>query len=182
MARCAKILLLIITLAGCFYPPPQKPLDEARTHLVLDSPYDKVWDAVHEVIVRNNYRVVTEDPDSGTVEAEAAGAFTLDDADCGKLRAIGPKYRAQPDPDATAIYDFDVKPLGAERSTVDVRGTYTAPLHIPFHPVRGGRCVSRGTQEPRLLRQIAERVRGNGRTGHLAEPAPVPPPARETVR
>ena len=29
-------------------------------------PYYKVWDAVHEIIIKNEYRIVTENPDEGT--------------------------------------------------------------------------------------------------------------------
>ncbi|SRR5579883_1657234 len=182
MARFVRISVVVVTLAGCFYPPVQKPLDRPSTHLVLDAPYYRVWDAVHRVITANNYRVITEDPDSGTIEAQAGSAFTLSDADCGKLRAVGPKFRAEPDPDATAVYDFKIRPRGAERSSVEVEGTYTSPVHIPFHPVRGERCVSRGTQEQRLLKQIAEQVSKKGEATRWAEPVPTPPHARETVR
>src|SRR5437588_3345969 len=154
MVRYGGIPIIAITLTGCFYPPQQKPPAASRTQLLLHSPYYKVWDAVHQVITKNNYRIITEDPDSGIVEAQAPGTFTLADADCGKLKAIGRKYSAAPDPDATALYDFQVKPRGNEISTVDVRGTFTAPLHVPLHPVRGEQCISRGSQEGRLLTEV----------------------------
>jgi hypothetical protein len=143
-------------------------------------PYYKVWDAAHEVITKNEYRIITENPDDGSIEAQATGSFTLSDADCGKLKGIGVKYNAEPEPDATALYDFQIKPRGAEMSTVDVQGTFTAPLHVPLHPVRGEQCVSRGTQEARLLREIAEQAR----SGHNFEgrPTPIPLPARQTVQ
>ena len=180
MVRYARILIIALILAGCFYPPQQRPLPDSRTHLILHSPYYKVWDAVHEVIVKNNYRIIIENPDQGTIEAQAAGSFTLGDADCGKLMAVGRKYNAEPDPDASALYDFQIKPRGNEASTVDVQGTFTAPLHVPLHPVRGEQCMSRGTQETRLLSEIAQQARDE--QGSIARPAPTPLPARGTVQ
>jgi len=180
MIRHVGIPLFLLTLAGCFYPPQQKPLPASNTQLILHSPYYKVWDAVHEVLLKNNYHIVVENPDDGTIEAQAAGGFTLADADCGKLSAVGPKFKAEPDPDATALFDFYVKPHGNEASTVSVQGTFTAPLHVPFHPARGEQCASHGTQEAHLLKAIAQQV-GNH---HPARGEQVPPslPARATVQ
>jgi hypothetical protein len=175
MVRHAGIAILALIIGGCFYPPQQTPLPDSQTHLVLHSPYYKVWDAVHEVIIKNDYRIINEDPDQGIIEAEAAGSFTLADADCGKLSSVGNRYSAEPDPNATALYDFQIKPHGNEASTVELQGTYSAPLHVPFHPVRGERCVSRGTQEARLLKEIVQQ------TSSGAQPTPAPAPARETV-
>jgi hypothetical protein len=180
MVRYAPVPIIAMALAGCFYPPQQRPLPDSQAYLILRSPYYKVWDAVHEVIAKNNYRIIIENPDQGTIEAQAVGAFTLADADCGKLRGIGGKYNAEPDPDASALYDFQIKPRGGEASTVDVQGTFTAPLHVPLHPVRGEQCVSRGTQEARLLREIAQQAHENHSVS--AKPTPVPFPARETVQ
>jgi hypothetical protein len=180
MVRFAPILIFAPAMAGCFYAPQQKPLPDSRTHLILHSPYYKVWDAVHEVIIENEYHIVTENPDEGAIEAEATGSFTLADADCGKLRGVASKYSAQPDPDATAVYDFQIKPRGNESSVVVVEATFTAPLHVPLHPVRGEQCVSRGAQEARLLRAISQRACNDQSTG--IKPTPLPVPARETVR
>src|SRR5713101_3871041 len=88
MVRHAGIPIIAATLAGCFYPPPQRPLPASRTHLIVHLPYYKVWDAVHEVISKNDYRIITENPDEGTIEVQAAGSFTLADADCGKLKGV----------------------------------------------------------------------------------------------
>jgi hypothetical protein len=180
MVRYTGIPIIAMTLAGCFYPPQQGSLPDSRTHLILHSPYYKAWDVVHEVIVKNDYRIIIENPDEGTIEAQAEGSFTLADADCGKLMAVGRKYNAEPDPDATALYDFQIKPRGNEASTVEVQGTYTAPLHVPLHPVRGEQCTSRGTQEARLLTEIAQQARDEQNSN--ARPAPVPLPARGTVQ
>jgi hypothetical protein len=180
MLRKIGILVAAFMLVGCFYPPRTRPTSDARTHLILHLPYYKTWDAVHEVIKKNDYRIVTEDPDEGTIEAEAAGSFTLADADCGKLAAVGRKYNAEPDPDATALYDFQIKPRGNGMSTVDIHGTFTAPLHIPLHPVRGEECLSRGTQETRLLAEIAQQARDKDRAPPFT-PGPVSVPARQSV-
>ena len=180
MGRFGAIAIIAIITAGCFYPPQQRLPDESRTHLVLHSPYYKVWDVVHRVVVKNDYRIITENPDEGSIEAQAPGSFTLADADCGKLKAVGPKYSAEPDPDATALYDFRIRPRGNEMSSIDVQGTFTAPLHVPLHPIRGERCISRGTQEARLLSEISQQVR---REDSLrVKPTPIPLPARETVQ
>jgi hypothetical protein len=180
MVRYAGIAIIAVTLTGCFYPPQQRPLPDPQTHLILHLPYYKAWDAVHEVIVRNDYRIITENPDEGTIEAQAPGSFTLADADCGKLRGVGRKYDAEPDPDATALYDFQIKPRGNEAAAIDVQGTFTAPLHVPLHPVSGEQCVSRGTQEARLLRAIAQQARND--LSSSVKPTPIPLPARETVQ
>jgi hypothetical protein len=180
MVRYVGIPLVAATLAACFYPPQPRPLLASRTQLILHSPFYKVWDAVGEVIVKNDYHIVVENPDEGTIEAQAAGGFSLADADCGKVSAVGPRFTAEPDPDATALYDFQIKPRGNEASTVNVQGTFTAPLHVPFHPVRGEQCVSRGTQEARLLRAIAQQVSEDRHSG--GKLAPVPFPARATVQ
>lgn len=180
MVRYAAISSVALTLAGCFYPPQQTPLPESRSHLTLHSPYYQVWDAVHEVILKNDYRIITENPDDGTIEAQAVGSFTLADADCGKLKSIARKYNSEPDPDASAIYDFQIKPQGNEATTIDIQATFTAPLHVPMHPVRGEQCVSRGTQEGRLLRAIAQQARNDHSSS--GKPTPVPFPARDTVQ
>jgi hypothetical protein len=180
MIRNVGIPMAAIMLVGCFYPPRLKPPSDARTQVILHLPYYKTWDAVHEVIKKNDYHIVTEDPDEGTIEAEAAGSFTLADADCGKLAAIGRKYDAEPDPNATALYDFQIKPRGNETSSVDIHGTFTAPLHVPLHPVRSEECLSRGTQEERLLEEIAQQVRAQ--QPPPLTPPPIQVPGRQSVQ
>jgi hypothetical protein len=174
------VIITFLTLAGCFYPPQQKPLSISRTHRVVQAPYYRAWDALHRVVERNEYRVITEEPDKGTLEAQATGGFTLADADCGKLKGIAGKYAAQPDVDSSAIYDFEIKPRGNEASTIVVTATFTAPLHVPLRPPRGEECVSRGIEEARLLRQIAQEAQAPDASESPASPAPLP--ARETVR
>jgi len=148
-------MVFLATTAGCFYPPLQKPLPGRSSEITVPIAYDLAWDAVHSVIVSNGYQIITENPDQGTVEAQAVGGFTLKDADCGKLKGVAGKYHAEPDPDASAVYDFLVKPKGPESSLVTVQATFTSPLHIPMHPVSDVQCVSRGVQEARLLKEIS---------------------------
>ena len=180
-----RFLILSVIAAGCFYPPMQKPPPARATEVTLPIPYDLGWNAVHAVIARNDYHIITENPDAGVVEAQARTGFTLKDADCGRLKGIWRKYWAEPDPDASALYDFTVKPKGDEATTVAVHATFSAPLQVPFHPIRGERCVSRGTQEARLLNEIAAQSRHEHRIDFKARPAPAPTsaplPARRTV-
>jgi hypothetical protein len=139
---------------GCFYPP-MRPPNAAPTAITVDKPFDLVWDATHKVIAANGYRVVTEEPDSGLIETQTSGGFSLKDADCGQLRSVANKYQAEPGIDATVVYNFYVKPAGGEATTVSVQGTFDAPLQIPMHPTTDVQCVSRGVQERRLLKAIA---------------------------
>jgi hypothetical protein len=152
------LVLSIAAIAGCFYPPQQKPLPGRSTEVTVPVAYDLTWDAVHSVISANGYRVIRENPDQGIVEAQAVGGFTLKDADCGKLKGIAGNYEAEPDPDASAVYDFQVKPKGTGASTVGIQATFSAPLHIPMHPVSDEQCVSRGIEEARLLEQISRQA------------------------
>ncbi len=142
-------------VAGCFYPPRQKPLTPNRTTVILNLPYDLAWTTVQTVVARNGYHVVTDNPNNGTIEAQAVGGgFTLDDADCGKLRGIGGKVKEEPDPDSSAVYDFHIEAREPHQSLVSIEATFTAPLHVPLHPLTDIQCVSRGRQEARLLNEI----------------------------
>jgi len=152
-----KIGLFIVAFAftsGCFYPPQQKPPAPNRTAITVNIPYDLALDAVQTVVSENTYRVVTNNPNDGMIEAQQIGGFTLADADCGMVRGIGAKIKTEPDPDASAVYDFHIQPKSERTSTIDVAATFTAPLHVPLHPVSNVQCVSRGVQEARLVDQI----------------------------
>ena len=173
------ILIIMVMLAGCFYPPPQKPLASSPTEITLPLPYDLAWAAVHHVIERNQFRIVTENPDEGMIEAQALDGFSIADADCGRLKGIAGKYNADPGLDSSAVYDFEVKPKGTEAAIVLVRATFAAPVHIPFHPPRGEQCLSRGRQEKRLLQAITLQA-GNEHRVEVS-PTPIPLPGRETV-
>jgi hypothetical protein len=150
----AAAALAMAALAGCFYPPVQAPPPQNKGQVTLGQPYDIVWDAVRAVIRKNKLRINAQDPNHGIIETET-NRFTLDDADCGELKGIVGKYAAEPNAAATAVYNFEVKPKGREASTVSVQATFSAPLHIPLHPMRDVQCVSRGKAEARLLKEIA---------------------------
>ena len=154
--RWAAIALALSSMAsGCFYPPTQKPPAPSKDEVTLAQPYDLVWDAVHNVIRENKLRINADDPNQGIIETET-NQFTLDDADCGKLKGVSGKYAAEPDRAATVVYYFRVKPKGHEASIVSVQATFSAPLYIPLHRPRDEQCVSRGKAEARLLKQVAE--------------------------
>ena len=140
---------------GCFYPPTQKPPAPGKDEMTIDQPYDLAWDAVHNVIRKNNLRVNADDPNQGIIETET-NRFTLADADCGKLKGVSGKYAAEPDRAATVVYYIKIKPKGHEASVVSIQATFSAPLYVPLHPPRDEQCVSRGKAEARLLKQIAE--------------------------
>lgn len=146
------------TICGCFYPPVEKPLPPKSTQLTLSVPYDLAWDAVQTVVARNNFKIIADDPNNGILETQATGGFSLTAADCGALKGIVGKYKAEPDADASAVYNFLVKPQGGEASVVTLQATFTAPLHVPMHPMSDVQCVSRGIEESRLLQEVSEQA------------------------
>jgi hypothetical protein len=162
MKNCSIVPALPISalmlFAGCFYPSQQKPPQPDRTTVTLDLPYDLAWDAVHTVVVQNAFHLVTENPDAGTLEVQAVGGFTLNDANCGQIRGIAGKVPVEPDPDASIVYDFKVAAHEPHTSIVSLSTTFTAPLHVPLHQPSDVQCTSRGIQETRLLKQIREQA------------------------
>jgi hypothetical protein len=140
-------------VCGCYYPAKIQPPPQAKTQTVIRIPYDLTWDAVHTVVNRNEYKVLGDDPNHGIVEAEAH-SFTLADADCGQMKSVANRYQAEPDPGGSAVYNFKVEPAGPESTNVSVNATFSTPLHVPFHPITDFVCVSRGTQEARLLKEV----------------------------
>ena len=151
-------LLLAIAAAGCFYPPVQKPLPDEKNQLILAIPFDLAWDAVHTVIAHNGFHIIAEDPNNGIIESQAATGFSLKDADCGDVRGIALKYHAEPDPASSVVYNFNVKPDGNEASVISLQAVFTSSLEIPMRPMKEENCVSRGKQEARLLKQIAQQA------------------------
>jgi hypothetical protein len=143
-------------LYGCFYPPTQLPPNSPAAHIALDLPYDLAWDTVQKVVARNDFHVINANPNAGVIEAQKVGGFTLDDADCGKLRGIAGKVKEEPDPDSSVVYDFHVEAKEARVSLVTVQGTFTTPRHVPLHPLTNVQCVSRGRQEAQLIREIKQ--------------------------
>lgn len=160
--RPGLLLILGATFIGCFYPPVSPP-NPPRSSITVDKPFDLVWDAAHKVIAANDFRIVTEDPNDGLIETQAYGGFTLKDADCGELRSVANRYKAEPNIDATVVYNFYVKPAGDEATTVSVQGTFDSPLQIPLHPTTNFQCTSRGVQEAHLLKAIAMKAAGEHR-------------------
>ncbi len=153
IARLVPLTTAVLLLAGCFYPPPRKPSAHKDFQLVLGLPYDLAWQAVHQVIADNRYRITAENPDQGIIEVEDGG-FKLKDADCGKVAGIIGKVAAEPGAVPTAVYNFQVVPNGPEASLVGIQATFRAPIHVPLHPMRSVMCVSSGRQERRLLKQL----------------------------
>ena len=102
----------------------------------------------------DGFRVIAEDPNNGIIETQAVGGFSLQDADCGDVRGIATKYRAEPDPGSSAVYNFEVKPQGDEATSVGLQAVFTSQVQIPLRLMSSENCVSTGVQEARLLKQI----------------------------
>jgi hypothetical protein len=151
--------VLACAAAGCFYPPARKPPDDTHDRVVLAIPFDLAWDAVHTVIADNAYRIIAEDPNNGIIETQAAGGFTLKDADCGKLSAIALQYAAEPTSMSSAVYNFAIKPHGNEATVITLQAVFTSPLQVPIHPMAAEQCVSRGVEEARILKAIEKQAR-----------------------
>ncbi len=166
---------------------PPKPAPVVTHDAVVKVPYDLTWDAVHKVIKNNGYSIQAEDPDHGIIEAEGR-SFTLKDADCGKIRSLVGKYDPEPAPGGSAVYNFTVLPSGPEETSVSVTATFNTPLQVPFRKPRDFRCISRGTREAALLKEIvaaAGREHQPGLETHSALSTPEKPipllPGRSTL-
>lgn len=169
-------------LTGCFYPPTtQLPPDE-KTQTTVALPYDLTWTAVNEVIRQNDYMVQATDPNHGIIEV-LGKRFTLQDADCGRIKSIAGTYAAEPETSGTSVYNFRVKALSNESSLVEVRASYDSPLRVPLHMAQDVECVSRGTQESRLLQQVLAQAKITRppvykKPGEEEAPQPAPTPLR----
>ncbi len=146
-------LAMIAALAGCIYPPMTAPPSDEQQRVVIPLPYDLAWDAVNSVIQENGMRIQAQDSNHGIIEA-VGPRFTLHDADCGKIKSVVGLYAAEPEPNATSVYNFLVRPHGKEASVVDVRATFNSPVKVPLRPTKDVDCVSHGTEESNLLRQV----------------------------
>jgi hypothetical protein len=167
------LLTLMLLGGGCYYPALIQPPKPAQTRETIGRPYDLTWDAVHKVVQQNDFKIVAEDPNEGIVEVESH-AFTLGDADCGQMKTVGSPFEAPPDPAGSAVYNFKVEPNGPEATNLSVNATYSTPLHVAFHPVTNQKCVSRGTQEARLLHEIEATAQAERRpTKEVQAPHPV---------
>jgi hypothetical protein len=74
------------------------------------------------------------------------------------MRGIAIKYRAEPDPGSSAVYNFAVKPQGNEASVISLQAIFTSPVQVPLRPMSAQNCVSTGLQEARLFKQIEEQA------------------------
>lgn len=156
--RPALLLISTLALAGCFYPAQGTPPPVEKTQITVETPYDLTWDATITVIKNNNYHLQAQDPVHGVLEVQS-NHFSLADVDCGIISSVGGKYPVEPDPGASAVYNFVVKPNGTESTTVAVQATFDVSLRVPFHPISDAVCISRGVQEARLLNEVAEQAK-----------------------
>jgi uncharacterized lipoprotein len=123
--------LLLAAAAGCFNPPMAQEPTESKTSTVIPLPFDLTWTAVNEVIKQNGYRIQAQNPNHGILEV-LGNRFSLQDADCGRIRSIGGTYAAEPEADSVAVYNFHVKPVSNETTEVSVRASYDSPLRVPL--------------------------------------------------
>jgi hypothetical protein len=139
--------------AGCLYPPVTQPPPDEKQEVVIPLPYDLAWDAVNGVITKNSFHVQAQDMTNGIIEA-AGPLFTLQDADCGKVKSVAGSYAAEPEPDSSSVYNFLVRPRGPEATLVEVRATFNSSVKVPLRPATDVDCVSHGIQESNLLREV----------------------------
>ncbi len=151
----ALIAAAALTGAGCFKAAIPTKQETAPHNDSIPSPYDEVWDATLEVIKKNELKVQAQDPVHGIVEAQGRH-FTLQDADCGMVGTPLGKAPAEPTDEATTVFNFYLKPDGPEATRVSIQATFSTPGNAPFHPITNFNCVSKGRQEARLLKEIAE--------------------------
>jgi len=169
------LLLLSAVVACCFNPPVAQEPPESKTSVVVPLPFDLTWTAVIEVIKLNDYRIQAQDPNHGILEV-LGHRFTLQDADCGKIESIAGTYAAEPESNATAVYNFKVTPVSNESTRVGVRASYDSPLRVPLHPYQDVQCVSRGAEESHLLQQVLAQARVTHAPAYRKPGAPAPTP------
>jgi hypothetical protein len=139
---------------------------------VIALPYDLAWDVVNDVIKRNGLHVDASEPSQRGIIEASGPRFTLQEADCGTVKSIGGMYAALPESNSTSVYNFLVKPHGPESTMVQVEVSYNSPVKVPFHPATDVDCISRGTDESRILNEIIAQARVTHRPEyHRAAPA-----------
>lgn len=146
-------LVVALAVTGCFYPPATQPPPDEQQEVVIPLPYDLAWDAVNSVITENSFRVQAQDMTNGIIEA-VGPRFTLQDADCGKIKSVVGAYTAEPELNSSSVYNFLVRPRGPEASIVEVRATFNSSVKVPLHTATDVDCVSHGIQESNLLREV----------------------------
>jgi hypothetical protein len=170
-------LVLLSTVAtSCFNPPVAQEPADSKTSVVVPLPFDLTWTAVTDVIKLNDYRIQAQDPNHGILEV-LGHRFTLQDADCGKIESIAGTYAAEPESNATAVYNFRVTPVSNESTRVGVQASYDSPLRVPLHPYQDVQCVSRGAAESHLLQQVLAQVRVTHPPAYRKPGAPTPTPS-----
>jgi hypothetical protein len=151
--QIALFLPIVGVVAGCFAPPMTQPPTDEQQRVIIPLPYDLAWDAVNSVIRENGLRIQAQDSNHGIIEA-VGSRFTLHEADCGKVKSIVGTYAAEPELNATSVYNFLVRPHGRAASVVEVRSTFSSPVKVPLRPAKDVDCVSRGTEESNLMREV----------------------------
>ncbi len=175
-SKFVVLALISIAAGGCFYPPATQETPESKTRAVVPLPFDLTWTAVNEVVKQNDFRIQAQEPNHGILEVMGR-QFSLQDADCGKITSIAGSYAAEPEADATSVFNIRVQPVSNESTRVDVRATFESPLRVPLHPYQDVQCVSRGSEESRLLQQILAQARITRPPEYRKPGAPAPTPS-----
>jgi len=163
-----------LSVAGCLYPPATQPPPDEQQQVVIALPYDLAWDAVNSVITQNSFHVQAQDMTNGIIEA-VGPRFTLQDADCGKIKSVAGSYEADPELNSSSVYNFLVRPRGTEATLVEVRATFNSSVKVPLKPATDVDCVSHGLQESNLLREVLVAAKKTHRPEY-ARPATSPQP------
>ncbi|MDO8433945.1 MAG: hypothetical protein Q7S58_16220 [Candidatus Binatus sp.] len=181
MKNYLRIAALAISIAAgaCVYPPMTEPPRDEQQRVVIPLPYDLAWDAVNSMIQENGMRIQAQDSNHGIIEA-VGPRFTLRDADCGKIKSVVGTYAAEPEPNSSSVYNFLVRPHGKEASVVEVRATFASPVRVPLRQTKDVDCISRGTEESNLLRQLLV-VAKRTRRPTFTQPSESPPASEPTA-
>ncbi len=187
--KIALLGVLLTLCAGCFYPPTTVPPADEQERTIIPLPFDLTWDVVNKVARRDGLKIDVADPNQRpipqTVNIEASGPrFTLQQADCGTVRSIAGEYAALPEANSTSVYNFLIKPHGREHTMVEVAVSYNSSVKVPLRPATDVDCISRGTDESRILKEILAEATVTQRPDYsrraptaAATPSQPPPPA-----
>jgi len=151
--KLAVLAVLLALCAGCFYPPTTVPPADEQERTLVPLPFDLTWDLVNKVARRDGLRIDVADPNHFSLEASGP-RFTLQQADCGTIKSIAGEYAALPEANSTSVYNFLIKPHGREHTMVEVAVSYNSPVKVPLRPATDVDCISRGTDESRMLKEI----------------------------
>jgi hypothetical protein len=168
-----------VSTAACFYPPTTVPPPDEKERTVIPLPYDLAWDVVNNVIKRNDLHIDASEPTQRGIIEASGPRFTLQQADCGTVKSIAGAYAALPESNSTSVYNFLVKPHGRESTMVQVEVSYNSSVKVPFHPATDVDCISRGTDESRILNEIIAEARVTHRPEYYKS-APASPPRAES--